>query len=121
MEKIAKNAAELICGAARKVFPKEFVALLRKNKDGIISEVILLPLSIYGKGFGSINFSMLPLTGNTCGSIHSHPTPDNKPSHSDLLLFSKTGEIHLIISYPFRIEDIAAYDSSGRRLDLEIV
>ena len=116
-----KRAVEFIREASRNTYPEEFIALLRKNSKGAVSEVIVVPLSVYGDGFSSINFSMLPLTSDVCGSVHSHPSPVNWPSRGDLLFFSRIRGIHAIIGYPYRQEDIAAYDERGKPLPLEII
>lgn len=105
---------------AKNVFPNEFIALLRKSEDGIISELLIFPRTTYGRNFSSIDFNMVPLLSNQCGSIHSHPSPSNRPSRGDLLFFQRLGGVHLIISYPFRDEDIAVYDAQGKKLSFEI-
>ena len=121
MVQLAKEAAELICGAARNLAPNEFGAFLRKNKEGIISEVLIVAQTVWGKGFASFHLNNLPLYSNTCGSVHSHPSYSARPSQGDLLFFSRRGGIHLIVKAPFGLEDIVAYDEKGRKLDLEIV
>jgi proteasome lid subunit RPN8/RPN11 len=116
----SRDIVEAIKEGSKNVFPKEFIALLRKNKSGIVSELLIIPRSTYGKGFSSLDLTMIPFTLNHCGSIHSHPTRSNRPSKGDLLFFQRLGSIHAIISYPFEDGDIAVYDAQGKRLLLEI-
>lgn len=106
--------------SSKNVFPMEFIALLRKNEGGIVSELLIIPRSTYGKGFSSLYLDMIPPFLNHCGSIHSHPTRSNSPSKGDLLFFQRLGRIHAIISYPFGDDDIAVYDTGGKKLLLEI-
>ena len=119
--RMTENLARTICGAAKSTYPDEFIALLRAREDRVISELIVLPLSVYGDGFSSINFGMLPITSDAAGSIHSHPGYENRPSRGDLLFFSRVKGVHLIVGYPYRKEDIAAYDNLGKRIALEII
>jgi proteasome lid subunit RPN8/RPN11 len=59
------------------------------------------------------------MTAGGVGTVHSHPTPDYRPSKADLALFAKKGIIHLIIRYPYTQGDIACYDNSGNRCEFE--
>lgn len=119
--RIRRKAVEFILHAAKNTFPKEFVGLLRMNEGGVIDEVLIIPRSIFGDNFSSIDFLQVPYTSKHCGSVHSHPTSDNHPSSGDLLFFPMAGEVHIIVSYPFREDDMAAYDSEGKRLRIEVV
>ncbi|MEW6329065.1 MAG: Mov34/MPN/PAD-1 family protein, partial [Candidatus Micrarchaeota archaeon] len=100
--RIKRVAFELILGVSRNLYPNEFIGLLRKNKRGIISEVLVLPQSTYGKGFSSINLYMIPMHGNYHGSVHSHPSRSAFPSRGDLHFFDRLGSVHIIVAYPFR-------------------
>jgi len=117
---ITRDALEFMLHAARSTYPEEFAGLLRKDRKGRISEVLVVPQTIYGENYSSINLYNLPYTAGHCGSVHSHPTRDARPSRRDLEFFKATGEIHIIIAYPFTAQSIRAYDSIGRGLIIKI-
>ena len=117
---LKRHAGRLICRAARRTFPDEFIADLRIDQD-VISEIIVTPNSVYGQDFSALDDWMRPISVKSGGSVHSHPDADNRPSRPDVRAFSKEGGVHLIIGYPYRLRDIAAYDAKGRKLDLKIV
>ncbi|MCX6777986.1 MAG: metalloprotease [Candidatus Micrarchaeota archaeon] len=119
--RIKREALEFALHAARNTYPEEFIGLLRKNTQGEISEILVIPRSTYGRGFSSIDLTMIPYTSNHCGSVHSHPSRAGRPSRGDLLSFSHFGSINLIVFYPFTQNDVAAYDSEGKKLEFEVV
>lgn len=121
MVKIKRDALEFALHAARSTYPDEFIGLLRKNSGGEISEILVIPRSTYGKGFSSVDLTMLQYTSNHCGSVHSHPSRIGGPSRGDIGAFAKMGEIHIIMFYPFEEDDVRAYDSAGRPTQLEVV
>ncbi len=118
--KMRRQAAELVCTAAQRTFPDEFIAELRIEK-GVITELIIVPHSIYGQDFSVVDEWMRPINLKSGGSVHSHPDSDNRPARQDARAFSKEGGVHLIIGYPYRRQDIAAYDARGRKLELKII
>jgi len=121
MAKIKKGTMEAITLAARNVYPNEFLALLSSTKKGnTIDEFVLVP-AIYGKTFSSIRLDLVPYDDSIRGSVHSHPSPNARPSMGDLRAFKSMGKIHLIIAYPFSFESTKAYDANGKQLKLEIV
>ena len=121
MAAIKRATAESIAIASRNVFPKEFIAMLgSKGKNNVIDELVVLP-SLFGDSFSSIDLNLVPFDKSIVGSIHSHPSPNNNPSSEDKRFFKKTGKINLIISYPFNIGNIAAYNADGKRIELEVV
>ncbi|MEM3030365.1 MAG: Mov34/MPN/PAD-1 family protein [Candidatus Micrarchaeia archaeon] len=122
MEVLVKRSAfEFALGAARRTYPNEFIGLLRKNKQGVVTEILVIPLSIYGHDFSSIDFTMVPAFSHACGSIHSHPDGPARPSPADLAFFARTGDTHLILGHPFAEKNARAYDSTGRPLPLRVL
>lgn len=121
MVRIRREALEFALHAAKNTYPDEFIGLLRDNKEGEITHVLVLPRSVYGKGYSSIDFTMVPMFAHACGSIHSHPVGDARPSRGDRLFFSRTGKVHIIIGYPYGENDARAYDAEGKGLVLEVV
>lgn len=118
---IKRVTLEGLLQAARNTYPNEFFALLgSKHRNEVIDEVIVVP-AIYGRAHALIKSGYIPVDFNIVGSVHSHPTHSNKPSKADLHSFPAFGKIHLIISYPFTMESINAYDSSGRKTGWRVV
>jgi proteasome lid subunit RPN8/RPN11 len=118
---LKKSAAESICEAAKNVYPNEFISMLGGDKKTkTINELVLLPAT-FGRNFSSIATYLAPIDSSIIGSVHSHPGRFNYPSRGDLGSFSKMGEIHLIISYPFNISNIRAYYVSGKEEQLKII
>lgn len=118
--KVSVEAIEFIKYMAKLRHPYEFVGLLRERK-GVIKEVLLIPRSFGGRGFASLDVTMIPITTHYCGTVHSHPSGSVQPSSEDLNFFSKHGRYHMIIGYPYRDSDITMYDSGGRRLSFKVV
>lgn len=120
MIRIKRELIGTIIGASRNVHPDEFIGLLRKNRKGEVAMLLLIPNSTFGKGFSTIRGDMLPMNLGQCGSVHSHPSNDARPSNRDLAFFQK-GEINIIIGYPYTEETVRVYDSNGNRIEFEII
>ncbi|MDD5317330.1 MAG: Mov34/MPN/PAD-1 family protein [Candidatus ainarchaeum sp.] len=118
---ITRDAAEFMLRAAASTYPSEFAGLIRKNARGEIAEVLVIPQSVYGEDYSSINLYNVPYTSGHSGSVHSHPTRSARPSKADLEFFRATGETHLILAYPFTPDSIRAYDATGKPLLIKIV
>lgn len=116
-EKIAKD----ICKFAKKDYPLEFIAFLKGEK---INENLIINSLVYQEfksskdsAFSKIN---LPILSGVIGTVHSHLSYSNLPSTTDLKFFNKNFGIHLIISYPFTIKNIQAYNPKGEKISLNI-
>jgi len=123
MEKIRvkKHTLEDIAEAAKNTYPKEFLALIGSTKKNrVIDEFVLMPAT-YGDTFSSMQLHLVPFDKSIMGSVHSHPGPSAKPSSADINFFKKTGKMHLIISMPFNIQNIRAFDSEGKELEMEVL
>ena len=55
------------------------------------------------------------------GSIHSHPGPNCKPPKADLRFFSKTGNCHIIVGYPYNRQTWTCYDKEGNIRELPVL
>lgn len=120
-ELIKRGVVEMIIQASRKVYPLEFIGLLRKNGRGEIDTLLLIPNSTSGEGFSGIRDDMLPIGLDKCGSIHSHPSRNARPSSVDLNFFSRKGSVHIIIGYPYTEDTIRVYSSDGEPLEFRII
>lgn len=118
--RIRNEVAGLICECARNAYPNEFGAMLRME-NGVISDVLFYPRSITGEESFSVYDWDVPMGLDYCGTVHSHPSGSNRPSREDLDFFSGRKEVHLIIKYPFGREDIAAYGSDGKKMEIIFV
>lgn len=119
--KILREVVEFILNAGRETYPKEFVGLLRAEKN-TITEVLILPGTLFGENSATIRLEMMPLDPTAIGSVHTHPSRSYTPSEEDLRFFQKFGKIHLIARYPFKsIAHIAAYNQHGQRVTLKEV
>ncbi len=118
---IPRGVLELVLHAARTAYPSEFGAMIR-GEGNRIKEVLLLPGTIQGRKFASFRMNMLPIDSKTVGVVHSHPSGSNRPSRADLRMFSRVGNVNLILGYPYRgAEDVAAYDGTGNPQEIEII
>ncbi len=106
--------------AAKNCYPTEFLCMVRET-DGVISDMILLPGTIYGDSHSFLNEWMAPIDYNLAGSAHSHPGYENEPSDDDLSLFSNMGGVHFITCQPYDRTSWKAYNSKGEIQDLEVL
>ena len=117
---IKKKTLEMILEASKENHPKEFSAVLRA-KDGIITEIMLLPGTVSGNKHAIMQLHMLPVDFSVVGTIHSHPSPNFNWSRQDLQFFQKFGGIHIITCYPYDEGSWRAYDLYGNVVELEVV
>ncbi len=120
---VPKEILEAIYAGAKQLYPRESFLLLRgKKRKGVIRilDLVLAPFVVHGKGFANFNPYMITGDFSLIGTVHSHPSGNIAPSHVDLNHFF--GRILMIVGYPFHGENcIAAYDSNGEKMPLEII
>ncbi|MDF0591624.1 Mov34/MPN/PAD-1 family protein [Candidatus Methanocrinis natronophilus] len=119
IEGIARDTLYFILEASRSTLPVEFAGLLRAEK-GVITEVIMLPGTESSSKSALVRLYMLP-NMRIAGSVHSHPSPNIRPSQEDLIFFSKTGDCHIIAGMPFDEESWTCYDRKGQKRDLPVL
>lgn len=117
---IRRKTLRMIMAAAKDTHPREFAATLRA-KDGIITEIILVPGTISNNSSAMLQFHHLPIDLSIVGSVHSHPTPNASPSDQDLHLFSQKGSVHIIMGFPYSMDSWAAYNRKGEKVELEVL
>ena len=120
---VENDLIDEIMSIAKEAYPNEFMALLegRIQKNVLkITGLIFLPAETSDEG-AVMQVFMQPLTTNSIGSVHSHPSYNASPSDADLQFFSKKGIFHMIIAKPFNRENIVAYDSFGNIIDFNII
>ena len=120
MWKIRKNVLRLILESAKSSYPDEFGAFLRA-KHRIIYEIVLLPGTISGGGSVIYNLIAKPIDFSIVGSVHSHPSGFPIPSQADETMFSKTGDVHIIVAYPYNMESWKAYNRDSNEIEIKVI
>lgn len=118
--KIDRECLDTILESSKSMYPREFAGFLRADGD-VIREVLLLPGMIHGDRHAMFNLAMLPIDYSIVGTVHSHPSPSNKPSKEDLQMFFKYGKVHIIVAMPYNEKSWKAYDWNGREIEVEVV
>jgi len=117
---IEREVIEMVNEAAKDTYPNEFVATLRAE-EGVITELLLLPGTVQGTRSGILLLHMLPIDFSVVGTVHSHPSYNNRPSRADLALFGRFGNTHIITCLPYDMDSWRAYDYNGNPVELEVV
>jgi proteasome lid subunit RPN8/RPN11 len=116
---IAKDTLEFILEASKNTAPNEFAGLLQEEK-GIITDVLILPGTESSNQNAVMKLFMMPNI-KSAGSVHSHPGPSARPSKEDLRLFSKTGNWHIIVAFPYDEKSWVCYGRDGEIIDLPVL
>jgi len=118
---IAEDTLGFILEVSKSNHPREFIGMLCADAD-VITDVFFLPGTISSDENAIIRLDMIPMGLGYVGSVHSHPHPAAmSPSEQDLLMFSKTGNCHIITFYPYAEDNWRCYNSKGEEIELEIV
>jgi proteasome lid subunit RPN8/RPN11 len=116
---IARDTLNFILEASKSMAPQEFAGLLQE-KDGIITEVLILPGTESSDTNAVFRLYMMPNI-KAAGSVHSHPGPNRSPSQADLHLFSKTGNCHIIVGRPYNEQSWTCYNREGTVIELPVL
>ncbi|WP_292391114.1 Mov34/MPN/PAD-1 family protein [Methanosarcina sp. UBA5] len=116
---IARDTLNFILEASKSMAPQEFAGLLQE-KDGIITEVLILPGTESSDSNAVFRLYMMPNI-KAAGSVHSHPGPNRNPSQADLHLFSKTGNCHIIVGRPYNNQSWTCYNREGKVIELPVL
>ncbi len=118
---IVKDTLDFIMEVSKSNYPREFIGMLCADED-VITDVFFLPGTVSSDENAIIRLDMMPMGLGYVGSVHSHPhSAAMRPSEQDLLMFSKTGNCHLITFYPYSPDSWRCYNSKGGERELEIV
>ncbi|UAL07635.1 MAG: Mov34/MPN/PAD-1 family protein [Candidatus Methanogranum gryphiswaldense] len=123
MKKLYGVSVDFIDGfneSAKSTYPDEFICYHRAE-EGVVTEMLLVPGSIFGESHSFINEWMTPIDYSRSGSAHSHPGFSNQPSNADLTFFSQMGGVHFITCQPYDRKSWRAYNSNGEEVKLEVV
>lgn len=119
--RIEQEVVEDICALAKSSWPKETIQFLTGDIRKENGKKVLVIDGLYLKSYQATNVSAhfsthdLPMLG-VFGTVHSHPSGNNRPSGADLQLFSRFGIVHLIIGAPYTQHTIAAYSKNGHKI-----
>jgi len=117
--KIKKELVERLSEISKSAYPNEVAGLLLKTKD-VIDDFVIMP----GESTTfqvNVQMHMLPIYPNAAGTFHCHPSSSNSPSTADLRFFTTVGRTHIIICLPYSFNSMAAYDTKGKPVSLEVV
>lgn len=106
--------------SAKSTYPDEFLCMTREV-DGIITEMLMLPGTVFGDEHSFLNQWMSPIDFSIAGSAHSHPGYSNEPSDADKDFFSNMGGVHFITCQPYDRTSWKAYNSRGEEIELKII
>ncbi len=117
---IESETLQFLLHVCRNTHPNEFAGFLREKKE-VITEIILAPGTLFGRGGSVVNTWMLPIDSSICGTVHSHPSSNVVPSLNDLRFFSIYGKYHAIVGFPYLEENIQFYNRQGDRILHKVV
>lgn len=120
IQKIEKEALDMIIESARHAHPNEFAGALRAKGD-TIREVLLVPGTVQGATHAILKMKQLPADPSVVGVVHSHPSKTARPSKEDLQLFGKHGHTHIIIHHPYTEDTWRTWDHRGDPVHLDVV
>ncbi len=119
--KIKREALESALQAAKNTYPDEFVGLFRE-KDGIITELLLAPLSTYAESAAYFPIYAVPTDPSIVGTFHSHPHYGiAQPSQADKRLFSMFYKCHFIASLPYSSDSTNVFNTNGEQITFEVI
>lgn len=117
---IESSVIEDIINLVRANHPREAVSFF----NGIIKDKKLIIDRLVYNEFNSDELSATPIfhfpDKSFYGSVHSHPSGNNRPSRADRHFFAKTGIVNAIISYPYTKNTIRFYDHNGVEINVKI-
>ncbi|MFA5108084.1 MAG: Mov34/MPN/PAD-1 family protein [Candidatus Micrarchaeia archaeon] len=121
---IISNSAWLsMLAGSQGAFPNEFLALLEgeKTEEGILIKRLVIPPGIFVNS-NSAQWSPWQLSPsiNGIGTFHSHPGGVARPSRQDAFTNSKDGGVHLILGWPYSMQNLHAFGPQGEEIDFII-
>lgn len=117
---INQDTLRLLIRMGEESHPREFAALLTGEK-GVITGINLIPGTVTGYQSASVFFDMVPLNFGVIGSAHSHPNGIISPSDADIEFFSRCGDCHIIIGYPYEEGSWRCFYPNGENRPLEVI
>jgi len=115
--KIKKQILDNIVGLCKEAYPREIGGILLGKP--VVEDFVLVPgrfetHSIYIKMYD------IPIYTNVAGTFHAHPSRQAFPSQADLDFFRRIGKEHIIVTEPYDLNSVYAYDVKGRKIDVVV-
>ena len=123
---ISRELLSAILESSRASYPREMILLLRGKveKNTIkITDFVAPPLAIHGDGFSGFRPSMLPIDFSIIGSVHSHPSGNQKPEtvkFDHLRVNSSKNTRAMVKTAPCTLACTATLAGSKKRLKLKM-
>ena len=117
--KIAKDTLNFILEVSKSSAPREFAGMLSAKND-VITDVVIVPGTESSEESAVMRLFMLPNI-HTIGTVHSHPSPNKRPSRADLELFEEKGQFHIIVAAPYDLSSWACYNNKGEPVSLPVI
>ncbi|MFW9865023.1 MAG: Mov34/MPN/PAD-1 family protein [Candidatus Thorarchaeota archaeon] len=118
--RIKKDLIEGILALCREHHPKEFLGILKMDKT-VFTEFILPPGAVASRSTGVFFPSRLPIDLSYQGTIHSHPSGSPYPSLQDLNSVFKKLKFHFIVGFPYNLNNVKCFDSTGTELQFKVI
>lgn len=118
---ISGELLESLLSFAADRHPREVIVLLRGKRaddEFEITEFLLPPYATGGMSFAQFPAHMLPIDFTIVGTAHSHPSGTARPSVADLNNFYS--RVMIIVAFPYRRGDVAAYNARGEPQALHV-
>ena len=81
----------------------------------------MLPGTLSGGRSVIYNLLMKPIDFTIVGTVHSHPSGYPIPSDADIQMFSRSGDIHIIVGYPYAMNSWKAYNRRGEEIRVTLI
>ncbi len=120
---VTRSAANGIISYSRGHHPNEAILILRGRASReliTVDGLAIPPFASSGPYFSGFSDFFLPFDSSYIGTAHSHPSRSNRPSLEDLNR-GFYGAVSIIIAYPYEDDMMAAYDRSGKELEIRIL
>lgn len=120
---VTRSAANGIISYSRGHHPNEAILILRGRASReliTVDGLAIPPFASSGPYFSGFSDFFLPFDSSYIGTAHSHPSRSNRPSLEDLNR-GFYGAVSIIIAYPYEDDTMAAYDRSGKELEIRIL
>ncbi|MCL5731146.1 MAG: Mov34/MPN/PAD-1 family protein [Candidatus Thermoplasmatota archaeon] len=110
----------MILEASKDTYPNEFGAFLRAENE-IVYEIAILPGTVNGDHHTIFQLWNKPIDFSIVGSVHSHPSGACIPSDADRRMFSNTGALHIIVCYPYGLDNFSAFNRNSEKIQLNVL
>ena len=107
---------------AKERHPNEAILILRgkTGKEKIeINDYFFPPFASTDRSSAQFPIHMLPIDFTMIGTMHSHPSGGLSLSIVDL--HNVYGRFMLLVAYPYRVNDVIAFNKKGEEIPLEIL